>query len=124
MKTLAIIPAFVLILLTSLFISCQNNKNFIEGKWEIENIGTSNSEDMLPLTVLSMVSVGRTIEFTEQSVFKTETSKGEYSFSSDRKTITLKDSESEHTFEINKISENKIELKSSSNSSVITLIKK
>jgi hypothetical protein len=124
MKTQTIISAFVLILLTSIFFSCQNSDNFIVGKWEIEQIGTSNSEDMLPLTVLSMVSVGRTFEFTEQGVFKTETTNGEYSFSSERKTVTLKDLESEHAFEVNKISENKIELKSSSNSLVITLIKK
>lgn len=128
MKTQATIMTFVFGLCIFLFSSCQNSDNYIVGKWEIENIGTSdptNSEqDIHSLTVINMLSIGGTFEFTNQGEFTTETTKGQYSISPDGKTITLKDAESEHIFELDKVSENKLKLQSTSSSSVINLVKK
>ena len=72
-----------------------------------------------------MVSAEGTFEFTDQGEFKTQTTKGKYSISSDARSIILRDSESEQTFELIKVSENKIQLKQKTNDTpiIITLIK-
>lgn len=115
------------ILFIILFPSCQNIEKSIVGKWEIEGIGAFNSKDIdiLPITILNMVSVGGTFEFTDQGEFKTQTTEGKYSISTDGRSIILKDSDSEQTFEIKKVSGNKIHLKQREGDTpiVITLVK-
>jgi len=127
-KQTTVMAFFATVSIFFLFSSCQNNDNYIIGKWEIENVGTSDpttSEgDIHSLSVINMLSVGGTFSFNDKGEFKTETTSGSYSISSDGNSITLKDSESEHTFDLNKTSDKKLQLKSTTDKSVINLVKK
>jgi hypothetical protein len=118
---------FVLIL-----ISCNNNSVSIVGKWEIQGVSSSDStyvdENLLALTIINMVANGAEFEFNSKGEYRMGADpneyKGNYKISLDSKSITIKDDNSEQIFELNKISENNIQLKSTSEGVVINLVRK
>jgi hypothetical protein len=119
--------AFLLIL-----ISCNNDSGSIVGNWEIQGVGSSDStfvdENLLGLTVMNMVANGAEFEFNSKGEFRMGTDpndyEGNYMISLDSKSITLKDDNTEQIFELNKISKNNIQLKSTSEGVVINLVRK
>jgi len=112
--------------------SCNNDSGFIVGKWQIQGVGSADStfvdENLLGLTVMNMVANGAEFEFNTKGEFRMGTDpndyEGNYMISLDSKSITLKDDNSEQIFELNKISENNIQLKSTSDGIVINLVRK
>ncbi|MDD2637008.1 MAG: hypothetical protein PHW82_16060 [Bacteroidales bacterium] len=130
MKTETIILAFFTILFTFSLASCQNDEDFIVGKWKIESIAPTNADvvksdmDVVAFAVLNMLSVDDYFEFNENGEFKIGKSSGTYLTSSNGESITLKDSESEQTFELITVSENKVKLKPvTDNTTEITLVR-
>lgn len=114
--------------------SCQNKETFIIGTWEIEGIGTADtsttSDKILAYAVLSMQSAGTKWEFTKDGSFKITYQDhspflmGEYSLVDKEKTLVLKVDNKEEKYELNKISDSKIQIKSTETKSIINLIKK
>jgi len=112
--------------------SCNNDSGSIVGSWEIQGVSSSDStfvdENLLGLTVMNMVANGAEFEFNTKGEFRMGTApndyEGNYMISLDSKSITLKDDNTEQIFELNKISENNIQLKSTSDGIVINLVRK
>lgn len=131
----AIITALVrysVMALLLLIIACNKDGDSIIGKWEIQGVGSSDStfvdENLLGLTIMNMVANGAEFEFNTKGGFRMGTDpneyEGNYMISLDSKSITLKDDNSEQIFDLNKISGNNIQLKSSSDGVVISLFRK
>lgn len=110
-----------------LFISCNNEKVNIVGEWEIQSISDQEGADadIHALTIINMLSAGSKLTFTENGKFVLGSgeskSEGKYNLSKDGESVEMKNSESSYTFQIVSVSENKIELHSKSDSSIINL---
>lgn len=123
---------YTLTVLLLILLACSSDNGIIVGKWEIQGVGSSDStivdENLLGLTVMNMVTNGAEFEFSTKGKFTMGTNpneyKGNYIISLDSKSITLKDDNSEQIFELNQISENNIQFKSTTDGVVINLVRK
>jgi hypothetical protein len=123
-----------IILLSSLGVTllsaCNSQKEDFVGEWEIQSIGESSSSkdiDIQPITIMNMLSAGSKLEFTKEGKYilgsgENKTT-GKYKLSKDSKTVEIEDSESSYSYKIVHVSDEKIELHSRSNPSVIYLIR-
>jgi heat shock protein HslJ len=128
MKILSII---LLATLGVTFLSaCNSQKKDIVGEWKIQSIGENNSSkdiDIQSVTIMNILSAGSKLEFTKEGkyILGSDENKttGKYKLSKESKTLEIEDSDSSYSYKIIYISDEKIELHSLSNQSVIYLIR-
>lgn len=121
-----------LFILMMLFISCGNSNYSINGKWQIDGVGSIDSantkDNILVYGVMTMLSNGAEFEFTDNGNFNisyqgTTSVSGSYIISADNKTLTLKANNTEETYELTKSNEKSMMLKSKKDASVVNLKK-
>lgn len=121
-----------LLLLLIILFSCGSNNSFIAGKWTIDGVGSadsSNTKDkFFVYGMLTMISSGSEFNFDKNGKFNLsnqgkEIASGNYSISSNGKTLSLKADSGEYVYEITKSDEKEIMLKSTKDASIIKMKK-